>query len=157
MGGLVLAPGLTHKGYFHNLAAPPKTRIPEGVIDEDAWVRENYRPGDVVVIHPHTPHVGLPNRSNRVRFSIDTRVQSTANPAVIVGEVTAFDVDSVPLRLDAGKVVTLKMDDETFIRTIHFGERISRETFVEKTEPGLRVVASRDGYRVMMLRKPTAG
>ena len=35
--------------------------------------------GDVIVIHGFTPHGGMPNRSRRIRYSVDARIQSAAS------------------------------------------------------------------------------
>jgi hypothetical protein len=157
MGGLTLAAGMTRQGFFHNLAKPPRSPIPVGIIPDHAWSWAPYRPGDVVVIHPNTPHVGLPNRSNRMRLSLDTRVQAAARPSVIVGTLVGLGVDAITLRLDDGALETLAIDDETFIRTEHAARRMSRAEFAERTSPGLRLLASRDGSRAMMLRRPDEG
>jgi len=157
VGGLALAVGQNKNGFYHNLAQQPRCPVPEGVIDPTSWATIDYRRGDVLVVHPHTPHTGMPNRSDRVRFSIDSRVQSAANPATVMGAVTAFDLDSVTLRVGSD-LTTLQLSDDTFIRIGEDrGRRMSRTEFVEEAREGVVLMASRDGDRALMLRRAAAG
>jgi hypothetical protein len=153
VGGLMLAPGMHRQGALHRTDMPPGFPIMAGDIPDDAWATTTFYPGDVLVVHPWTPHVGAPNTSNRVRFSIDTRVQSARNPCVLLGDVIAVDSTSVTLRtLDGEK--RLGLDAETFIRT---GERASIRVpiaeVVGKVPLGMRVVASFQGDKALMLRR----
>lgn len=153
VGGLMLAPGMHRQGALHRTDMPPDFPIMAGDIPEDAWATTTFYPGDVLVVHPWTPHVGAPNTSNRVRFSIDTRVQSARNPCVLLGEVIAVDHTSVTLRTQIGEK-WLALDDDTFIRT---GERASVRVpiaeIVGKVPLGMRVVASFRGDKALMLRR----
>ena len=158
MGGLVLATGFTKGGYIHNVAKGVGAPVPAGIIPDSAWLRADYRPSDVLVIHPKTPHTGLPNRSRKVRFSIDTRVESAANPATISGEFVNGSPEAVTLKLAGGQLQTLRLDDETFIRTgPNRGARLSRTEYLEVTPPGQALLASRDGDHALMLRRADAG
>ena len=157
VGGLTLAVGQHKRGFYHNMAKPPHFPVPRGVIDPESWSWIDYRRGDVLVVHPHTPHSGLPNTSDRVRFSIDSRVQSAANPSTIIGELIDFDENRATLKVDDG-IRTLSIDDETFIRVSEErGRRMSREEFAQKTQRGLVVMAACDGDRATMLRRAAAG
>ena len=153
VGGLMLALGLHREGPLHRTDMPPSYPILAGVIPEDAWATTTFYPGDVLVVHPWTPHVGAPNTSNRVRFSIDTRVQSAHNPCVLLGDVIAVDSTSVTLRTARGEK-RLALDAETFIRTEErAGVRVPFAEVVAKVPLGLRVVASFEGERALMLRR----
>ena len=89
VGGLALAPG-SHKGGLREHAEQEgiysyvfKGRKQRGVPLEDIerdWLTCDYRPGDALVFHNLTLHWGLPNRSNRVRLSLDTRAQPASAP-----------------------------------------------------------------------------
>jgi hypothetical protein len=46
----------------------------------DPWLTAEYHPGDVLVFHNLTLHWSLPNHSERVRLSIDTRAQPAGAP-----------------------------------------------------------------------------
>ena len=157
MGGLVLASGFTGGDFIHNTAKPGNP-IPAGIIPNSAWLRADYRPSDVLVIHPKTPHTGLPNRSRKVRFSIDTRVESAANPATVVGEFVSGSPDVVTLKFAGETLRTLKLSDETFIRTgPNRGQRLSRTGYLEVTPPGQMLLASTEGDQALMLRRADAG
>lgn len=157
VGGLALAAGRHKQGLVHNLAKPPNFPIAAQSIPEDCWATTTYFPGDVLIVHPHTPHVGLANRSDRVRFSIDTRVQSAANPCVLLGDVVATDAGSMTLRTADGDR-RLAVDGGTYIRTGESrGSRVPLEKFVDVTEIGMRVVAAVSGSHATMIRRASEG
>lgn len=153
MGGLALAVGMTGRGFFHNEDKPTPFPMPAQAIPADAWARTDYAPGDLLVVHPETPHAGLPNRSDRIRLSLDTRVQSAANPSTLVGAAVAVGTDFVELACEDGRHVRLSLDDQTFIRTEHPTQRMSRDEFAARTQLGRRLLASFDGPRAVMLRQ----
>lgn len=159
MGGLALAVGVAERGYLHNTDKMPMAPIPRDQIPEGVWARTHYRPGDILVIHPQTPHVGLANRSKYVRLSIDTRIQSAANPSVIAGRVLACAPDSVTLALEDGTEKRFEVTEDSFLRTGAFaGQRLTRREFVEVTPHGLDVVASvAANDEIMMLRRLSGG
>ena len=153
VGGLTLAPGVHKKGVLHNVAKPPIFPIPADVIPQDAWATTTYHPGDVLVIHPYTPHVGLANTSDRVRFSIDSRVQSAASPCVLLGDVISVSPNSVTLRTEQGDR-TIGVSEQTYIRTgENRGVRIQLEQFEKSTPPGMRIIATLEGTNALMLRR----
>lgn len=89
-GGLALAPASHHRGL---LPHPPSDRFqisymgdrrPARAIDTDeipmAWATTSFRAGDLLLFDSHLVHAGLPNRSNRVRISIDARYQLASDP-----------------------------------------------------------------------------
>lgn len=117
VGGLMLGESCNHSGYYHNLAKPPAFPVPMGAIPDGAWVTTDYHAGDILVVHPFTPHFGMANTSDRFRLSFDTRVQSAASPSVFVGVVEALEPDAVTLRLDDGSAITFAIDGNSFIRT----------------------------------------
>ncbi|WP_033921725.1 phytanoyl-CoA dioxygenase family protein [Sphingomonas sp. 37zxx] len=158
MGGLVLAPNHTREGFFHNIGQPPRFPVPQGVIPEEDWARAEYRAGDVVVLHPYTPHVGLPNTSGHLRLSIDTRVQSAAHPATIVGTLRALSAESIALELADGTLRPFGISEATFIRTgENRGRRMSRAELLEQSPLGLKLLAALDGDQVTMLRQADFG
>jgi hypothetical protein len=60
-----------------------KGRKQKGVSLEDIpppWLTTDYHPGDVLIFHNLTLHWALPNTSDRVRLSIDTRAQPATTP-----------------------------------------------------------------------------
>ncbi|MFD2580396.1 phytanoyl-CoA dioxygenase family protein [Novosphingobium colocasiae] len=91
VGGLMIAVGEHKRGFFHNLARTKTFAIPEGVITPDSWATTDFTAGDVLVVHPHTPHAGTPNRSDRLRVTFDTRVQSAKHPNAFFGRSEGGD------------------------------------------------------------------
>jgi ectoine hydroxylase-related dioxygenase (phytanoyl-CoA dioxygenase family) len=153
VGGLMVAVGQNRRGYFHNRAKPSPFPIPEGVIDPASWWTTDYMPGDVLLVHPCTPHAGAPNRSNRLRVTFDTRVQSARNPSAFAATVLSATADSITLDADGIGQHTYDVSDETFIRVLDPGVREPFERFAQITVPGMRLLVVIDGARVVMLRK----
>ena len=54
----------------------------------EAWLTADYRPGDLLVFHSHTIHRALPNRSNKIRLSMDNRFQPLSEPRIWQAENT---------------------------------------------------------------------
>ena len=154
VGGLMIAIGQNQRGYFHNLAKPNPFPVADGVIDPDSWATIDYEPGDLLVVHPYTPHCGAPNRSDRLRVSFDTRVQSAENPSAFAATITGVTPTTVTLESDDENVgtVTLTVDKDSYIRVRNPGQREKFEDFADYTKPGMQIVAVREGDRAAMLR-----
>jgi hypothetical protein len=108
-------------------------------------------------VHPYSPHGGTPNRSDRLRITLDTRVQSAARPSAFGGTVTAVTPDSITLQSSSEAIgtITLKVNEDTFIRVLSPGRREPFATFASYTQPGMELLAVRDGDRAVMLRGGT--
>lgn len=152
VGGLMIAVGQTRRGYLHNVGKPSPFPIPADAIPADSWASTDYLPGDVLVVHPLTPHCGQPNRSNRLRISFDTRVQSANNPRSMAATVKAVTPDSITVETDDFGERTLTVDADTFLRPVNPGVREPFEKFAEITRPGMRLQVVVDGQRATMLR-----
>ena len=154
VGGLMVAVGQHKRGYYHNIAKPSPFPIPQGVIDDDSWATTDYEPGDLLVVHPCSPHGGTPNRSDRLRVTLDTRVQSAARPSAFAGTVRFVTPNSITLETDNEAIgtVTLSVGEDTFIRVINPGKREAFEGFADYTKPGMHLLAVRDGDHAVMLR-----
>ncbi|WP_313808440.1 phytanoyl-CoA dioxygenase family protein [Sphingobium sp.] len=157
MGGLALAVGQNKRGYFHNVGKPNPFPIPRDAIPDESWATTDYIPGDVLIVHPCTPHCGLPNTSDRLRISFDSRVQSAANPSAVAGTVTAFTPNSVTVDADRVGEITLSVDEDSYLRPVNPGVREKFEDFVDYMKPGMRLVVVRDGDRTVMLRRAAEG
>jgi Phytanoyl-CoA dioxygenase (PhyH) len=72
VGGLAVQPG-SHR----SLPRIPRLLAP----DQRGWASTDYRVGDVLVFHCLTSHAALPNRSDRLRLSQDSRWQPADRPA----------------------------------------------------------------------------
>lgn len=80
MGGLQVAAGSHRHGVYDF-----KPALGAGGIEitdplEGAWVNSPFEQGDVLFFHSMLVHKGLPNRSDRLRMSIDARYQRTSDP-----------------------------------------------------------------------------
>jgi 1-deoxypentalenic acid 11beta-hydroxylase len=84
VGGLAIAPGVHKQGLFNHTEADHvysyvfKGRKQMGIPLESVprpWLTTDYHPGDVLVFHNLMVHWALPNRSDRIRLSIDNRCQ----------------------------------------------------------------------------------
>lgn len=81
MGGLRVLIG-SHRGGFR---PPVKRHGPGGVgvpvaDDDPGWATADFAAGDVLLFHSFTVHAAVPNRSSRLRLSVDYRYQSAADP-----------------------------------------------------------------------------
>ena len=90
MGCLQVLPGVNRIGYVKHQAAGGTTVVP-GQIPHMAPVDLECRPGDVIFMHRFIPHRSMPNLSDRCRWSIDLRYQTsgqhtgrTGHPALVV-------------------------------------------------------------------------
>ena len=157
VGGLMVAIGQNKHGYFHNLAKPTPFPIPEGVIDADSWATIDYEPGDILIVHPCSPHGGTPNTSNRLRVTLDTRVQSARNPSAFAATVKAVTPNSVTVEADDRTLgtLTLSVGEDTYIRVRDPGIREDFGGFADYTQPGMHLVVVRVGDHAAMLRKGT--
>lgn len=158
LGGVMLAIGQHKRGFFHNLAKPTPFPIPEGLIDPDSWATIDYRAGDVLVVHPGTPHASRPNNSDRIRVTFDTRVQSARNPSAFAATVKSVTPTSLTVAPDNEALgeVTLSVGEDTFIRVRDSGTREDFAKFAEYTVPGMHLLVVRDGDHAQMLRVGTA-
>ena len=82
MGGLQIAAGSHRQG-----VRPFRVSSGAGAMEvsdplEGRWVGGDFALGDAVVFHSMTVHKGLPNRSRRLRQSIDARYQNAGAPVV---------------------------------------------------------------------------
>lgn len=153
MGGLILAPRHCTEGFFHNLARPSPYHVPADAIPADDWATTTYNPGDVLIIHPSTPHGTQKNRSKMIRVTLDTRVQSAANPRVVSGEITAFSPSHIEIRTAEGHERQFKVDENTFIRIQSPGVRETMEEYAANTKIGQSIVVIFDGDHAETLRR----
>lgn len=140
-GTFALAPGLHKKGILHRKDLP-NYRIPDGAIPKEAWRSAVYKVGDVVIFRDDTPHAALPNLSNEFRLSLDIRVGSALAPQPVQGTVEGVQGTSVTIREDGtDELVTVTVDDETFIRDMNPHPRVPTSEVERIAYPGARVLA----------------
>lgn len=154
VGGLTVAVGQNHRGYFHNVAKGTPFPIPDDLIDPDSWATADYEPGDLLVVHPYSPHAGMPNRSDRLRITFDTRVQSARNPTTFEAVVDAVTPTSITLTSPDENVgtITLSVDEATYLRPRDVSRREKFTDFATVTQPGMHLCVVRDGTRASLLR-----
>lgn len=157
VGGLMVAIGQHKRGYFHNLGKPNPFPIADGLIDPDSWATADYNAGDVLVVHPCSPHAGRPNTSDQIRVTLDTRVQSAANPAAFTATVKSVTPNSLTVIGEDDSVgeVTLSVNEQCYIRVRNRGVKEDFAGFAEYTVPGMRLTVVRKGDRAQMLRCAT--
>jgi hypothetical protein len=79
-GGLSVAEG-THKvGVHHHRVSSGAGAMEVADPLDGKWVAGDFTVGDVVIFHSMTVHRGLPNRTDRLRQSIDMRFQRASEP-----------------------------------------------------------------------------
>jgi hypothetical protein len=152
VGGLMIAVRQCNRGYLHNMAKSPP-HIPAGVIPDDSWATTDYFPGDVLIINPYAPHASRPNTSNRCRVTIDTRVQSAAEPRVLSAEILAADENSIRVRASTGEERSFIVDDDSFIRIQNPGIREDRRDYASQPIVGRRIALIFEGDHAETLRR----
>jgi hypothetical protein len=152
VGGLSILPTPQSRGSLHpDLEKNPTSPwIPRPTFPEDEWHRADYRPGDVLIFGPFTPHCGLPNTSDRLRLSIDIRAQQVSAKRPITGVVIGADADLIVIAADQGGEVALVVDEETALRLpTWLAGRLDRSLFL-----GQRVIATEQDGRALTIRNP---
>lgn len=78
-GGLKVLVGSARRG----VAAPVRTDQPGGLtldVPDGQWATTTFQPGDVLLFHSFTIHAAMPNRTDRLRLSMDVRHQLAVDP-----------------------------------------------------------------------------
>jgi hypothetical protein len=114
VGGLAVVPG-SH-GKYHYGQRPNAGVNRTGVFPDSAWRRPDYKPGDLLMFHSMTAHAGLPNRSDKIRLSVDIRFLPGSAPKPIVGTVIGYDGTTVKMQAESGEHLNLIVDEESVIR-----------------------------------------
>lgn len=89
MGGLRILRGSQEKGNARVIGGGGGHRCSAVDVDEHDpnWVTVDYQAGDVLVFHSLTVHAGMDNQTDRLRLSVDCRIQPARDP-VSVSETT---------------------------------------------------------------------
>jgi hypothetical protein len=100
VGGLAIAPGIHKQGLLEHVEADhvysyvfrgrkqmgiPLEKVPQ------PWLTADYHAGDLLVFHNTMVHWALPNRSDRIRLSIDNRCQPVHAPRTWQAERTILE------------------------------------------------------------------
>ncbi len=80
MGGLQIASGSHRKGVydFHPALGAGGLAVTDPL--DGTWVSNPFSQGDVLIFHSMAVHKGVPNRSAKLRMSIDARYQKVSDP-----------------------------------------------------------------------------
>jgi ectoine hydroxylase-related dioxygenase (phytanoyl-CoA dioxygenase family) len=153
LGGVTIAPHVHKRGSLYPDHAPATTTLPAATIAGDSWYRADYRPGDVLVFGLLTPHCGLENETDRVRLSIDIRVQPSSSPRALIGVVTDTDDHRITIAAEDGEKVVLDIDEQAVLWTgLYDGDRSDPSAFL-----GLRVIATVGPERTAQLVRGLRG
>ena len=147
-GTFAVAPGSHKLGVLHD---PKHERysIPEGAVPIDMWRSAAYKVGDVLIFRDDIVHAALPNLSNQFRLSLDIRVNASNAPCPVCGTVEEVDGLDVAIREDdSGELVTVHVDDDTFIRDMNPHPRVPTSELERIAYPGARVLAMAGDDRV---------
>ncbi len=80
LGGLEVCAGSHRQGIYDFRPALGAGGLEILEPPRDGWVGGTMRQGDVVIFHSHTIHRGIPNKTDRVRMSLDARFQRVSDP-----------------------------------------------------------------------------
>ncbi len=152
MGGLAIVPTPQTTGSFHPPvgATAPSPFIPVETFPADAWHRADYRPGDVLVFAPMTPHCGMPNTADCLRLSIDVRVQPSSAKRPVAGVVVDAHPAAVVIVADSGEEVTLALTEDSSVWSASYTDgRMDPKSVV-----GHRVLATEQDGRALVVRTP---
>jgi ectoine hydroxylase-related dioxygenase (phytanoyl-CoA dioxygenase family) len=150
LGGLAIVPSPRTLGsLLPDLEKDSASRfIAPDAFPDDAWCRADYRPGDVLIFGPFTPHCGMPNSADRLRLSIDFRVQPASADRLMTGVVIDARPDAFVIAADSGQEARIVVDERTALRLpgYVFGH-IDISQFV-----GRRVIATTRDGRALVVR-----
>jgi hypothetical protein len=100
-GGLAIAKESHTKGllehvehdvaYSYIFRGRKQRGVPFGALSRP-WLTVNYEPGDLLLFHSLMVHRALPNRSTKIRLSLDARFQSVSTPRTWQSEKTILEL-----------------------------------------------------------------
>lgn len=143
-GGFAIVPGSHKLGLLHDEAHDFKI-LRETIPDRD-WRSTEFKAGDVLMFHFMTVHSALPNESDEIRTSIDIRAVPAQSPQPITGSVEKVDGTSVAILTDKGERVTIRVDEDTFIRDMNPRPRVPLSELGRIAFPGAHVIAMLDPH-----------
>jgi 1-deoxypentalenic acid 11beta-hydroxylase len=113
IGGLAIAPGIHKHGlrdhveadhvYSYIFRGRKQMGVPLETLPQP-WLTADYHPGDLLVFHHLMVHWALPNRSDRIRLSIDNRCQPIDAPRTWQAERSILEARE--FRKTAQKIAT---------------------------------------------------
>ena len=139
VGGLAVGEGSHKRGLREHVEQDVysyvlKGRKQKGVELQEVhepWLTTSYRPGDVVVFHPHTLHWAPGNMSDRIRLSIDVRCQPASSPRSWQSESTLLEQRQ--FRTDVQKIAAEEGASPELFEALVI-EMMARRTRAERSE-----------------------
>ena len=119
--------------------------------NSEDWHRADLLPGDLLLFGVWTPHCGLPNDTDRLRLSVDFRVQPPGMQRPIIGVVVEVDEGSISIATEGSGVRTITLDGLTVLRQRTYG---GPEPVDPRGYLGQRVVAVAEHGRAIVIRYP---
>lgn len=156
VGGLCVAEGLHKQPTLHRMDGRNAIPIDPSQVPQDAWARTNYRLGDLLLMHKHTPHSGIANHSDRFRLSIDTRLLPEGGdfPYVprlpYIGELIEITSEQLVVRDTQGDH-RLRLDDTSYVRGL-MGTRLTEAEVSEQYPLGSEVIVAHGDGLVQTMR-----
>jgi hypothetical protein len=145
LGGVAIVPRAQSDGSLHPDADFTTSNllpfISMEALDPDAWHRADYRPGDLLLFGRWTPHCGMPNHSDRIRLSVDNRIQPRSALRPLTGIVTAEPPGRIVIVGDDGREHDLSFDEQTYV------SRLPRSGLI-----GRRVLATTENGHALLVR-----
>lgn len=149
-GSFAVAPGMHKRG---DLYGEDHKMIVDSVPDE-AWQSADFRAGDLLMFDFFTPHATLPNPSDQIRISLDMRAVGKHSAVPLFGTVEHVEGCAVTIRTEDGRLETVTVCDETYIRDMNPFPRIATHDLGRIAYPGAHVMATRDEQdRAIVLRR----
>jgi hypothetical protein len=155
VGGIACAEGMHHSTY-HDPKDPPAYFIPSGSIPEDSWVRSDYKPGDVLIMHHRLPHSGLSNVSNRFRLSMNIRFARSKDITPIVGKLISITPDRIVIEGNDGRKGDYQLNDDTNFRNYGLG-LIRRSAVGDLYKPGDDLIVAEEQNKATIVRRTSSG
>jgi hypothetical protein len=149
LGGLGVVPTAQSRGSLQPSSEPNAFHLPfilpDTFADEDRY-RIDYQPGDALIFGPWTPHCGMPNRSGRLRLSIDIRVQPVSSRRPITGIVIADEPRQVVVAADSGDGLALAVDGRTAMPYLDRNGLLDRRVLAPADAGGATLIRNQRGH-----------
>lgn len=151
VGGLALAEGLHNGPDLSEKEGESASGIRLEAVSADRWRTAHYRPGDVLLMHPFTPHSGITNVSgDRFRMSMDARLLAPGASKPIIGAIAGISSTKVVIEAP-DRMHHLDISDKSYVRN-EFGKKMSRSKITEKYPIGSEVIAVSSDNEIILLR-----
>lgn len=151
IGGLALAEGVHSGPTLSPMDGESVSAIPFESVPADAWRCAHYMPGDLLLMHPLTPHSGIVNMSrDRFRMSMDARLLAPGARRPIVGRIVSASAEDVIIERGA-EHIRLKVVRSSYVRDTR-GKKLPPGEIATSYAAGQDVLAVASGDALVLLR-----